>query len=163
MRTYFVVLAAAAVAALLVSSAAPAAGGGRVIRFLEVDNEGDDVFIDADHNSRPSPGDSFIASPVLYAWAKGGGRGARIGHAKIMCAFEHENGAFCQATFFLPGGTIQAQSYVRLASHIKVPVVGGTGTYAGARGTFTTRNIRDARDAEGNFVSVSADVIRLLP
>jgi hypothetical protein len=163
MRKYFVVLAAAAAASLLISAVAPAAGSGRVIRFLEVDNESADVFTDADHNNRGSAGDSFVASPVLYAWAKRGGRGARIGYAKIMCTLESENGAFCQGTFFLAGGTIQGESYTRLASRIKVAVTGGTGAYAGARGTFTSRNIRDARDADGNFVSLFADVIRLLP
>jgi hypothetical protein len=162
MRKYFVVLAALAVAALLISTAAPAAGGSRVIRFIEVDNEGTDVFIDADHNNRPSAGDSFIARPVLYAWARGGGRGERIGHANVMCTFASGHGAFCQGTFFLPGGTIEGQSYTPLSNKVKVAVTGGTGVYAGARGTFTSRNIRDARDADGNFVSVSADVIRLL-
>jgi hypothetical protein len=163
MHRYLVVLAAAAVAALLISAAAPAAGSGRVIRFIEVDNERADVFHDADRNNRPSFGDSFAGSPVLYAWGEEGGRGKRIGHAKIMCSLLKEDGAFCRGTFFLPGGTVEGQSFLRLDDKITVAVVGGTGAYAGARGTFTSRQIRDARDADGNFVSISADVIRLLP
>jgi hypothetical protein len=163
MHRYLVVLAAAAVAALLVSAAAPAAGSGRVIRFIEVDNERAGVFTDADRNNRPSFGDSFAGSLVLYAWAEEGGRGKRIGHAKTMCSFLGGNGAFCQGTFFLPGGTIEGQSYIKMTNKITVAVVGGTGVYGGARGTFTSRQIRDTRDADGNFVSISADVIRLLP
>ena len=163
MRKYLVVLVAAAVASLLVSAVAPAAGGGRVIRFIEVDNERADVFIDADRNNRPSAGDSFMSSLGLYAWAKQGGRGERIGHAKIMCTFAGMSSAFCRGTFFLPGGAIEGQGFTGLARKIEVAVTGGTGVYAGARGTFTSRQIRDTRDADGNFVSVAADVIRLLP
>jgi hypothetical protein len=148
---------------VLAATAAPAKESGRVIRFIEVDNERADVFTDADHNNRPSFGDSFAGSLVLYAWAEGGGRGKRIGHAKTMCSFMSGNGAFCQGTFFLPGGTIEGQSYIKLTNKITVAVVGGTGAYAGARGTFTSRQINDTRDADGNFVSLSADVIRLVP
>jgi hypothetical protein len=159
-----VALAAAAAGALLISSAAPAAGGGRVIRFLEVSNSATDVFVDADHNNRPSAGDTFIASRVLYAWAKGGGRGARIGHLKMMCTFASAGDGFCEGTFFLPGGTIVAQTYARLFRNTnRAPVIGGTGAFAGARGTFTSRGIRNTTDATGHDVALSADVIRLLP
>lgn len=158
-------LAATCVAAVFVlgAAAAPAKESGRVIRFIEVDNDRTGRFIDADKNNRASFGDSFAGNLVLYAWAEEGGRGKRIGHAKVMCTFAGSSGAFCQGTFFLPGGTIVGQSYTRLEDTIKIPVVGGTGAYAGARGTFTSKQIRDTRDADGNFVSISADVIRLLP
>jgi hypothetical protein len=158
-------LTATCVAAVfaVAAAAAPAAESGRVIRFIEVDNERADRFVDADHNNRASLGDSFAGSLKLYAWAEGGGRGKRIGHAEILCTFASANSAFCQGAFFLPGGRIEGQGYTKLAGTVKVVVTGGTGAYAGARGTFTSRQIRDTRDAYGNFVSVSADVIRLLP
>ena len=159
MRTYLMAFAAAAVVALIVTTAAPAAGTGRVIRFLEVDNQRADVFIDADHNNVESPGDIFMGSFVLYAWANGGGRGDRIGHARVMCTFRGRSSAYCDGTFFLPGGTVVAQSYIRFSNApITIPITGGTGAYLGARGTFTSRSIRDNSE-----VSLSADVIRLLP
>ena len=160
MRSYFVVLAAAAVAALLVSSAAPAAGGGpRVIRFLEVDKSRGDIFVDTDHNNRGSTGDIFMGSFRLHAWARGGGRGQRIGHAKVMCTFRGESSAFCTGTFFIPGGSVVGEGYIRFSNApFTIPVVGGTGAYAGARGTFSSRSIRDNGE-----VSLAADVIRLLP
>jgi hypothetical protein len=160
MRSYFVVLAAAAVAALLVSSAAPAAGGApRVIRFLEVDKQRGDIYVDTDHNNRGSAGDIFMGSFALYSWAKGGGRGDHIGHAKVMCTFRGESSGFCTGTFYIPGGTVVGEGYIRFSNApFTIPVVGGTGAYAGARGTFTSRSIRD-----NDEVSLSADVVRLLP
>ena len=65
MRIFFAVLAAAAVELLLISAAAPGAGGGRVIRFLEVDQQGNDLYIDSDHNNRGSAGDIFIGGFAL--------------------------------------------------------------------------------------------------
>jgi hypothetical protein len=159
MRTYFAVLAAAAAAALVVSAATLAAGNGRVIRFLEVDNSRADTFIDADHNNTESTGDIFMGSFVLYSWAKGGGRGERMGHARVMCTFRGASSAYCTGTFVLPGGSVVGESFIHFSNApIKIPVIGGTGAYVGARGTFTSRNIRDNGD-----VSLSADVIRLLP
>ena len=159
MRTFFAVLAAAAVASLLISAAAPAAGGGRVIRFLEVDQQRNDLYIDSDHNNTESAGDIFMGNFALYSWAKGGGRGQRIGHARVMCTIRSTSGSFCTGTFFIPGGSVVGEGFIRFSNApIKIPVVGGTGAYAGARGTFTSRSIRDNSE-----VSLSADVIRLLP
>ncbi len=159
MRIFFAVLAAAAVGSLLISAAAPAAGGGRVIRFLEVDQQRNDLYVDSDHNNRESTGDIFMGSFQLYSWAKAGGRGQRIGHAKVMCTFRGESSAFCTGTFFIPGGSVVGEGYIRFSNApFTIPVVGGTGAYAGARGTFTSRSIKDNGE-----VSLSADVIRLLP
>jgi hypothetical protein len=147
--------------ALVAVSVAPAKapGGGRVIRFLEVDNQRGDIYVDADHNNRESSGDIFMGSFVLYSWAKGGGRGERIGHAKVMCTFRGASSAYCTGTFFIPGGSVVGESFIRFSNApIKIPVVGGTGAYVGARGTFSSRTIRDNGE-----VSLSADVIRLLP
>jgi hypothetical protein len=135
MRSYLVVLTAADAAAPLISAAAPAAGGGRVIRFLEVDNARGDVFIDADHNNRESTGDIFMGSFVLYAWAKGGGRGERMGHAKVMCTFRGASSAYCTGTFFIPGGSVVGESFIHFSNApIKIPVIGGTGAYVRCAG-----------------------------
>jgi hypothetical protein len=172
MRKTFALIAALAAAlvtvAAFMAAAAPAQDGDTVIRFLELQNEADDLFSDADRNKRPSFGDSFAGSMMLYeegsALSKNGQpRGKRIGHAKIMCSFERGESAFCQGTFFLPGGTIQGQSYIKLANNLTVAVVGGTGKYAGARGTFTSKQLRNWKDAKGNYVSVASDAITLLP
>ncbi len=172
MRKVFALAALAATciaAVFILAAAASAQNDDTVVRFLEVQSESDDLFYDADHNKRPSFGDSFAGSLVLYDEAsvlsKKGKlqRGKRIGHAKIMCSFGYGENAFCQGTFFLPGGTIQGQSYIKLSNNITVAVVGGTGKYAGARGTFTSKQIRDWKDAKGNFTSLASDTITLLP
>jgi hypothetical protein len=76
-----------------------------------------------------------------------------------MCTFAGPSSAFCDGTFFIPGGSVVAQSFIRFSNApISIPITGGTGAYAGARGTFTSRSIKDNGE-----VSLSADVIRLLP
>src|SRR5215471_16168024 len=164
---YFFGLVAVALGALVISAVAPAAGGGRVLRFIEVERTSNDVFVDINGDGKPAAGDSFMQTSQLYAWAKGGGRGAHIGHVRVMCTLEgvsttnpeRVRGAFCQGTFFLRGGTVGAAGYVRFTSPTtNVPVTGGTGAYAGSRGTFTSRTLRDNSE-----VTISADIMRLLP
>jgi len=168
MRVYAIALTTAAVSALIFTAGAPATRtSGRVIRFIEVEKASSDVFLDVDQNDQPSVGDSIMTNPTLYAWAKGGGRGAHIGHARVQCTFEGRSpnnpegvrGAFCQGTFFFHGGTVGAEGYVNFSDEkVTVPVVGGTGAYEGARGTFSSRTTHDTSAG-----SVSADIIRLLP
>jgi hypothetical protein len=55
------------------------------------------------------------------------------------------------------GQTIRFLEVSRPAGIVKVPVVGGTGAYAGANGVFTSRSIG------GPDSGKSADVFRLLP
>jgi hypothetical protein len=129
-----------------------------------VDQQRNDLYFDADHKNRESTSDIFMGSFAPHSWAKGGGRGGRIGHARVMCTFRGASSAYCDGTFFIPGGSVVVQSFIRFSNApISIPITGGTGAYVGAGGTFTSRNIRDTRDADGNFVSLSADVIRLLP
>ncbi len=132
-------LAATCVAAVFVlaAAAAPAKESGRVIRFIEVDNERTDLFSDADHNNRPSFGDSFAGEPCALrvvrrrrAW-----QAHRAGQDHVLVP-ERGWRRSCRGTFFLPGGTIEGQSYIKLDNNLTVAVVGGTGAYAGARGTW---------------------------
>ena len=97
----------------------------------------------------------------LWAPRMGQGRRGRAAH-RARQGHVHVSGReqrICTGTFFIPGGSVVGEGYIRFSNApFTIPVVGGTGAYAGARGTFTSRSIRDNGE-----VSLSADVIRLLP
>lgn len=78
-----------------------------------------------------SVGDSFIFSEQLLA------NGKQAGHDRIICthvANARTGGDSCTGTVMLAGGTIQLAG-VSAEGPFTVAVVGGTGTYAGARGS----------------------------
>ena len=78
----------------------------------------------------PSPGDASIVSYRVFD-ASGA---KRLGHAQFVCVATDRRGQReqCTGTIALPGGQIATQGDAD-----NVAVVGGTGSYAGARGTAT--------------------------
>jgi hypothetical protein len=66
-----------------------------------------------------------------------------IGNAIYSCTFNFAQEAICEADFTLKGGTMIALGPAKLTSrggaNILLPVIGGTGRYAGAHGQFTSR------------------------
>jgi hypothetical protein len=57
------------------------------------------------------------------------------------CTFNFAQEAFCEANFSLNGGTMIAMGPANLDRGAMVlPVTGGTGRYAGARGQLTSRS-----------------------
>ena len=145
------------VATLVPVAGSGAAGGSSRIDVLEVENFATDRFVDRDHDQHPDAGDVLMGTSDLYWWA-GGKRGARAGRLEVICTLAGEDAGHCQATAFLPAGSIQLQGYVNFASAVpRVAIVGGTGRYEGARGTFSSRHI--GGEASGK----SADTFSLLP
>jgi hypothetical protein len=157
-----VVAAVFAIAGVVSSTAAPAP---HTIRLLEVDT----TFIptggwDAGSNAPPAVGQGFVSTGVFYKWA-GTQRGAAVGHLQILCTVTvaltfTDTGAtgwfHCDVTAFLPGGKIEVSGPLNLGLQTnKLPVVGGTGKYVGAKGYVATRDIG------GDDSDTSADVIHI--
>ena len=144
-------------AGLLVTAIAQSAQGSRTLRFLEVSwPDSKSAFVDNNQDNRPDVGDLFISGSDLYSWA-GGKRGAHVGVIRVMCTLVAPNGGQCQGTFSLPGGTLETAGYVHFGTTTRVPIIGGTGIYLGARGAFTSTPIG------GPDSPKSAATIRLLP
>jgi allene oxide cyclase-like protein len=142
-----VVIAAAAVAV----GTASAISSPSLIRALEVSTSE----VSLDGTQEPKAGDRIYATSALYGWA-GTKRGKRIGRDEVLCTFttvHFERGfasAFCTAAFFLPGGSISAQAFLRFVDRpqrFAVPVTGGTGDYANARGWIDIRDLRSGNSA----------------
>ena len=140
----------AGVLSLAVASAS-ALSGPRTFSLLEIDESDASVNLGFDFQRLPRPGDQFAFKSGLYKWA-GAKRGARVGRDEGHCTFVRVAGneqhplldAHCAASFFLPGGSVLAEAFLRLpegALNADVPVIGGTGAYAGARGVVHLRDL----------------------
>jgi hypothetical protein len=98
----------------------------------------------------PQAGDRFTFTDGLYKWA-GRKRGARVGHAEVLCTFTKASRsepfsafALCSGGFFLPAGQVLIEGFLRFTDgpgDFQIPVVGGTGAYANARGYAHVRDI----------------------
>jgi hypothetical protein len=127
-----------------------------VLRFLDVEEGGTFVDVDRSGGFEPTIGDQFITIDGLYAWA-GTKRGDRVGRAHVIGTIVSPATAVISATAVLRDGTVQVEGVLNFTSRVStLAVTGGTGRYAGARGTLTVRNIG------GDESSRSSIVIRLI-
>ncbi len=132
------------------ASAASEGAGGKTLRFVAVDSGRSDRYIDAGEPGE-GPGDLDIFNEVNY---RTGGGGKPIGHNEITCMFLDQGSARCDGTIFLREGKIEAGGAIHFRKTFRIPVLGGTGAYAGARGELAITELSDHR---------SGYVVRLLP
>jgi len=153
---------AVAVAAVALAAQASAANAPTTLRYLDISVGATPAF-DAG-TGEPRPGDRLYLHDALYTW-HGTARGARAGRVEATLTFMSSFGPGGGATgeiagqLFLPGGSIRADGIVRISdgpSRFELPVVGGTGRFAGARGSLHVRDLSPEGDR-------SAFVVRLLP
>jgi hypothetical protein len=110
----------------------------------------------------PRGGDSFAITNQLYKWA-GTKRGARAGHDEVVITFvtdfgpnfSHPATVLIVGQVFLQGGSLLAQGYGRVnpdgPARFTLPIVGGTGTYANARGYLKTRDLGNGQQDKTNL------------
>jgi hypothetical protein len=144
------VLLCVAIGALASSAAAGSTSAGsvslpQVFTLLEVN--GPQHGLNGFHFQRPPrAGDQIAQTDPLYEWTNGT-RGARVGRVELIITSKTDagrNGAvgLVVAQMFLPAGSLFAEGYARLGgpqASATFPVLGGTGAYAAARGSVTTR------------------------
>ena len=146
--------ATAALVALAAAVTATQATGARrttTLSFLDVSVRSTPAF-DAGQGE-PRPGDRVFLTDVLYTW-HGAHRGVRAGSIAstltFMSAFGRRGATVDLAgQLFLHGGSLRAEGVVQVRpgpNHFVLPITGGTGTYAGARGTVDLRDIGTSGD-----------------
>jgi hypothetical protein len=146
--------AAAAVAAIAATSGSAQAPGGRTLSFVEKAKDIKMTLVTHSHHRTPGAGDAVVLALPLYD----AGGATRVGMARAVCTIMSkpkrgsEPPLTCEGTFALPDGdVIVVGRLAKGADHLAV--VGGTGAYAGARGTFTTTDTKTG----------ATDVLNLLP
>ena len=127
--------------ALLTASPASSQREPQVIRVLSV---GRHFYpIERLHEHRlPQIGDSYALGGSLYAWA-GQKRGKRVGRFEGQVTVVSRRRGHMSATETLPGGTLAVAGGMPLfeVPVARLAVIGGTGRFAGARGTLTVRDV----------------------
>lgn len=94
----------------------------------------------------PEVGAVAIITERLHQW-DGRKPGPRAGRTEILCTVTgrggHSSPAYCTAAYSLPAGRIVVAGFSRFpaGAGITIPVVGGTGAYANARGYVRVRDL----------------------
>jgi Dirigent-like protein len=130
--------------------------------LLEIDeSDASSVINGFEFQRLPAAGDRFAFRSGLYKWA-GTKRGARVGRDEGLCTFVRVSPSeqnfsadgLCSASAFLPGGQIHVQGIVRFTegpTRIEIPVIGGTGSYANARGFLRIRDLGSGDSGHSNL------------
>ncbi len=153
-------LAACLVVAVVAATQASGASGPRTLSFLDVSVRSTPAF-DAGVGE-PRPGDRVFLTDALYTW-HGAHRGDRAGSIASTLTFMSSfgrNGATVDLAgqLFLHGGSLRVEGVVRVLpgpNHFVLPVVGGTGSFAAARGTVDLRDIGASEDRSALLVHLA--------
>ena len=148
------VLASLVLGVLAVAAVSAAAVKPQTINLLEVSTS----FVgtgglDESFSSPPKVGQGFVIGSDFYKW-KGTKRGARYGTLEVVCTFTKvgvkpgQESDFCSGAALLPGGQIALAGVIKQSKRFDVPIVGGTGVYAGARGYVQVKEISDNNSAD---------------
>jgi hypothetical protein len=134
-------IAASFAAAALVSGVGASSGGASSgvasLRFYE--RPGPTAIVDnAPKGKKASRGDIIVyANPVFDR------QGTQVGTDHGVCTVLNTSQTQCDATLALPKGQIVTHGLQSAKTSFEVAVIGGTGAYAGARGTMTTHPIKE--------------------
>jgi hypothetical protein len=138
-----VVLGAAFLIAALIGSAA--AAGPSTLTFKENEKAGTFTYIDNAPKSKGKPqtisaGDEIVVTNPLETG------GQKVGRLQASCVATKTTTTFakaafnCSGTFILNGeGTLVASTVISGSGSTEGAIIGGTGKYAGASGTFVSK------------------------
>ena len=137
MRRPLLILAGTLVAVAAPAAAAPAAGTPRVLLVIQVKSVDAGTRVDDSPPKGISKGDRLFERSRLLNVRKQFGKpaGALVGRDRTLVTLIAGKTGRVDGTATLPGGTIRFGGMVRLDTPPTIPVLGGTGRYAKARGT----------------------------
>jgi hypothetical protein len=131
---------------------ASAITGPRTFSLLEVSiPKNDRPLGDFNFDRPPVGGDQFVVKNALYK------EGTRVGRVEVLHTFmtgfgshfTHTATVLFVAQVYLRDGTVLIQGYEQVnpdgPSNLTFPIVGGTGTYANARGYVNVRNLSESK------------------
>lgn len=138
-------VAAAALVGVLGAAVAGASGSATpsAMRLFSVDLPKTEIYVDNGKKGE-SPGDMILFAERLH---RGSRSGQVVGRLEVLCTFVSERGSRCNGTMILAGGTLEAAGRVSFGGpRVRIPVVGGTKAYAGARGELAITEVNDSTD-----------------
>jgi Dirigent-like protein len=140
MRWLAVAVAGAALLALPAQAAESSGSAKLTIRLLAVGGTFK-IVSDKAPKGRPSKGDVVHERTTLKNLVRqfGKPKGAVVGSDLAVVTFSSPSTANFVLTVKLPGGTLRCTSRITPAAESTLKVVGGTGAFAGARGTGVVR------------------------
>ena len=153
MRKYALVFGLVVVSVVVWVASASAAGSPKVFNLLAVDNGKGQPINGFMFDRQPVAGDAFPISENLYKWAgtkKGAPAGHDLGIATFVNVGQSSQTTLFTVTAYLNGGTVFVNGMSRTVNgpaSLTLPIVGGTGKYAGARGYV---NVRPLGNGGGN-------------
>lgn len=153
-----VVLASLVLAALAVAATSGAVVKPQTINLLEVQTS----FVgtgglDESFSGPPKVGQGFVLGSDFYKW-NGTKRGAHYGTLQVLCTITTvgekpgQASEVCTGAALLPGGQITIAGVIKQSNLFDLPIVGGTGVYAGARGYVRVKSIGDSNNSADTFV-----------
>jgi hypothetical protein len=142
MRKLIPVVAVLALAVIVGGGAlatASSTGPARTMTLTTIDIPKSEVYIDAGAKGE-STGDTVVFRETLLR------NGKKAGSIAIMCVTTSRSSSRCWGTMRMSGGTLDAAGDIVFARTFSLPVVGGTGTYAGAKGELTITQLTEKKD-----------------
>lgn len=126
-----------------IASAAPSSTA-QTLTLIAVDDPKREVYIDAGAKGE-GPGDVLIFSELLH---RRSARGEAVGRSEIVCIVVSRAGFRCEGTLLLPAGRLEAGGFVAFGNtpRFSVAILGGTRSYAGARGELVITSLGERRD-----------------
>jgi hypothetical protein len=150
MRKYVVVSALVASFAAVWAWTASAIDGPQTLSLIEVSvPKNDRPLGDFRFDHPPASGDRFVVTNALYS------NGERVGHVRVFHTFVTGFGprftrkatVLFVAQLYVPGGSLLVEGYGQVnadgPSKLSLPVIGGTGSYANARGDLSLRTMSE--------------------
>ena len=137
MRRRLPLLALSAVCAGALALSASAAGPPTTtLQFMDITTS-----FSATSNAQVAKlGDTFTFHDTVYKW-NGRKRGAAVGHVDVLGEALNASVTRVSAVATLPGGTLVIFGDTGAGNGSQLAVVGGTGSYAGARGELLVHGI----------------------
>jgi len=130
-------LAAAAIVTGIGASSVGATASVAALRFYE--RPGPTSFV----NNAPMGKKAGRGDIVIYANPVFDRHGTQVGTDHGVCTVLNDSQSQCEATVVLPKGQLVTHGIQSARTSFEVAVIGGTGAYAGARGTMAARPIKD--------------------
>ena len=110
----------------------------RTLSLVAVDLPKTERYVDAGAKG-DSPGDLVMFQETLLEDDR------KAGRSEVVCLFVSRNAGRCHGTLRLGQGTLEASGGTRFGGRFSLPVIGGTGAYAGAAGVLTVIAVSEKR------------------